>query len=188
MAKSEDRELIERARRGDVGAFERLVGKYQRLGGAVAFGVLHDMELAEDVVQEAFLRAYEALGSLRDPDRFRVWFARLVRHRAIDFRRAERPQAALEDLPAEPARETAGELSEAEEPAARNERRERVLGAIAALPEADRTVLVLKHMDGRSYKEIAEITGDTVAAIESRLFRARRLLRAKLDGSLANDV
>lgn len=188
MTGSEDRDLIERARAGDVEAFERLVRKYSRFGGAIAFGVVRDLDLAEDIVQEAFLRVYESLGTVRDPDRFRGWFASLVRRRAIDASRSRKAHAAIEDLPSEPAHKEEDGVSMAEEPVLRDERRKRVLDAIGALPDADRMVLVLKHMDGLSYKEIAEITGDSIASVESRLFRARRALRERLDGRFPRET
>ena len=80
----EDTENVERVLAGDVDAFENLVRKYNRLGGAVAYGILGDFQLAEDVVQESFMKVFRRLDQLRDPDRFRPWFCGIVRKQAID--------------------------------------------------------------------------------------------------------
>lgn len=184
---SEDRDSVERVLSGETGAFERLVRKYARLAGAIAYGVLGDLDLAEDVVQEAFLRAYRGLGTLRDPSRFRVWLGGIVRRRAIDVLRQETTRRTL-DLEGE---DVAGSVvSSGLPPDARlegEERQRKVAEALAELPEEDRTVLALKHMEGLSYKEIGEITGFTVSAVESRLFRARRALAEKLAPQLRSD-
>ena len=173
-----DRELVSRSIEGDCDAFAGLVAKYNRLGGAIAFGVLGDFDLAEDVVQDAFLRAYRSLERLRDPARFRVWFSGIVRKRAIDVLRQRKVRDAVA-LPAEPVGLPDGAPSPAELLLI-DERREKVLEAIQELPADDRDVVVLKHMEGLSYREISEITNTTVSSVESRLFRARQALKDKL--------
>jgi RNA polymerase sigma-70 factor (ECF subfamily) len=94
----EDKQYVEGVLAGDPGSFERLVEKYNRMGGAIAYGVLGDYQRAEDVVQEAFFKAFRALGKLRDPARFKVWFAEIVRTDAIDKlrRRRERPLSTVD--------------------------------------------------------------------------------------------
>jgi len=217
--RAQDRECVERVLAGESGAFEELVRKYHRLGGAIAFGVLGDFQLAEDVVQEAFFSAYRRLESLADPAKFRVWFAGIVRKRSIDVLRQRRSaiaRAASLDAGADGpgggagsrnhrggssagsrsgamsiARDARRPDSAAQEPAlerlARSEERRRVLECVGELAEEDRTVIVLKHMDGLSYKEIAEVTGWTVPAIESRLFRARQVLKRRLERLLGGE-
>jgi RNA polymerase sigma-70 factor (ECF subfamily) len=209
--RAEDREYVERALAGEPGAFEELVRKYHRLGGAIAFGVLGDFHLAEDVVQESFLKVFRALESLRDPRKFRVWFAGVVRKQAIDVLRQRRsavvrassldaggasgergdlsPDAAAvgEGLASDARRTESAAAEGALDRVVRLEERRKILECIAELPEEDRTVVVLKHMEGLSYREIAEVTGATVAAVESRLFRARQTLRRKLSRLLKTD-
>ena len=174
----EDREFVEHVLAGETEYFEPLVRKYNRMAGAIAYSVLGDFQAAEDVVQESFLKAFRALGTLRDPDRFRAWLAGVVRRKAIDVKRARRdlPTADLEGHPLLRARSV-------EETTIAEEGRDRILAAIESLPEEDRLVLVLKHMDGLSYREIAEVTGATVSSVESRLFRARRCLKDKLNST-----
>jgi RNA polymerase sigma-70 factor (ECF subfamily) len=187
---AEDRDYIERVLSGETAAFDGLVRKYNRMAGAIAFGITGDFSAAEDIVQEAFFKAYRSLGDLRDQEKFKVWLAGIVRSRAIDFIRRRKTFWALPFSQAFPggveeeeaAASRSGFLTPpVEELYAQEEIREKVLEAIRSLREEDRVVVSLKHMEGLSYREIAEITGTTVGAVESRLFRARHLLRKKLD-------
>ena len=194
---AEDREYIDRVLSGDVAAFDGLVRKYNRMAGAIAFGIVGEFSAADDVVQEALLKAYRDLGKLRDRDKFKVWLAGIVRSRAIDSLRrrkvlptlpfsqafpdgpdTERSQA---DRGVDSSEELEVNSPGAEEQYAQKELREKVLEAIRNLPEDDRVMVTLKHMEGLSYKEIAELVGTTVSAVESRLFRARQDLRKKLE-------
>ena len=202
---AEDREYVERVLAGEPEVFEQLVRKYNRLGGAIAYGVLSDFHLAEDVVQDAFIRAFEALDSLKEPGRFRVWFAGIVKRRSIDvLRQRKNPRIRAASLEAGGA--DAGEggslgstvSSDSRRPeqspddsqldaAVHAERRRQVLECISGLDENDRSIVSLKHMDGLSYREIAELMETSVSAVESRLFRARRVLRKKLAAVLKLD-
>lgn len=190
---SEDREYVERILAGEPEAFESLVRKYNRMAGAIAFGIVGDFHEAEDVVQEAFLKAFRVLHALRDPGKFKAWFCGLVRTKALDALRrrpSHRTAEISEDMAGNLPGGLGGGLSSAasfrmgspvEEEQLREEARQKVLDAIRELPREDRVVVVLKHMEGLSYKEISEITGSSVSSIESRLFRARQALRKKLD-------
>ena len=202
---AEDREYVERVLAGEPEVFEQLVRKYNRLGGAIAYGVLSDFHLAEDVVQDAFIRAFEALDSLKEPGRFRAWFAGIVKRRSIDvLRQRKNPRIRAASLEAGGA--DAGEggslgstvSSDSRRPeqspddsqldaAVHAERRRQVLECISGLDENDRIIVSLKHMDGLSYREIAELMETSVSAVESRLFRARRVLRKKLVAVLKLD-
>ena len=184
---AEDRDLVQRALAGETGAFDGLVRKYNRMAGAIAFAIVGEWATADDVVQESFITAYRGLAGLRDQGKFKVWLAGIVRSRAIDAIRRRR------SCPTTPfGRSFAGGDDDASEDSlpsvagpdnayARREVAEKILEAMGSLPEDDRVVVTLKHMEGLSYKEIADITGSTVAAVESRLFRARKELRRLLE-------
>ena len=171
-------------------AFDRLVRKYNRMAGAIAYAIVGEFNTAEDIVQDAFLKAYRKLGSLRDRDKFKIWFAGIVRSGSIDCLRRRKAQRTLpfsqvfeggaegeERMGPRPV----GSVSPVEELYDRKEIREKVLEAIRTLPQEDRVVVTLKHMEGFSYREISQITGTSTSSVESRLFRARRMLRRKLD-------
>jgi RNA polymerase sigma-70 factor (ECF subfamily) len=184
---SEDLEYVQRILAGESELFESLVRKYNRMAGAIAFGIVGDFHAAEDIVQEAFLKAFRVLHTLRDPGKFKPWFARLVRSKSLDALRRRPSHKPLEVSTEAGDRLQRGEAPRygptAEDDHLREESRRKVLEAVESLSREDRVVLVLKHMEGLSYKEIAEITGSTLSAIESRLFRARQALRKKLDPS-----
>ncbi|MFC1707023.1 RNA polymerase sigma factor [Planctomycetota bacterium] len=176
-----DAELVEAFRSGDQDAFGVLVHRYVRLAGAIAYDILGDYERAADAAQDAFVKAHASLGSLREPARFKGWFYGVVRSVAIDHRRRRR-RGPLSFGAVAGVGEIASASAEPGVGVELAERRERVLAAVARLPEGYREVIVLKYLDERSYVEIAEILGTSVEAVESRLHRARGVLRNKLQG------
>jgi RNA polymerase sigma-70 factor (ECF subfamily) len=173
----EDRELVGRTLQGDREAFERLVEKYEDMAGAIAGAI--GGRASEDLVQDAFLQAFASLRTLRDPRRFRPWLAGIVRAKAIDWLRRKRASPEIRaDVSAVPS-------SRSDRPDDRVEQEETsriVWEAIEDLAEDYREVLVLRHWGRLSYEEIARITGSTVPAVESRLFRARKALKKRLGG------
>ncbi len=178
----DDAECVGRVLSGDTSVFEELVHRYARLAGAIAFGILGDRGLRDDAVQEAFFKAFKSLSTLKDHSKFKSWFVGIVRAAALDMRRKRRVVARLESIPREVGSPpTIGGSSQQELELVRREDCQAVAECLDDLPAEDRLVLVLKHMEGLSYKEIAEITETTTSAVESRLFRARKALRSKLD-------
>lgn len=179
----DDAALVSRAQRGDTKAFELLVARHTRLAGAVALSVVSDYHLAMDVVQESFVKVLSGIGKLEEPGRFRGWLRHIVRTTAIDALRrrkvAGRTGEALPGQDDESAPLPSPDL-QPDDVLAQAELREQVREEIAALPESQREVVMLKYLEGLSYEEIAKLTGLTVSTIESRLFRARRALQDRL--------
>ncbi len=178
----EDRKIVARVLAGEPERFESLVHKYTQLGGAIAFGILGDYQLSEDVVQEAFFKAFRSLPALKDHGKFKVWFSGIVRSTSLDDVRRRQSRG---DLRAR--QRGAPGVSESEAPGSplleaqvQEEQRGKVMETIRQLPEDDRMVIVLKYIEGLSYKEVAELVGTSVSAVESRLFRARQVLKSKL--------
>jgi RNA polymerase sigma-70 factor (ECF subfamily) len=189
---NEDRELVRRVLvDDDREAFGRLVKKYNRMAGAISYGICGDFHAAEDVVQDAFLKAYDSLSMLRDSTRFKYWLAGIVRSKTIDYIRQRKNFWSLPSNTSASSAGVSGGYADRDREAfasesvdelfIREEFRGKILEAIRGLPEKYRLVITLKHMEGLSYKEISEITDSTVSALESRLFRAREALRKKLD-------
>jgi RNA polymerase sigma factor (sigma-70 family) len=169
--------LVSAAQAGDLEAFGQVVVRFQRMAYAVAYSMLGDAHLAEDVAQEAFIEAYTCLPKLREPAAFPGWFRRIVLKRGDRLVRAKGPVLlALDDL---------GEhRSSVPDPAMLAETRElqqRVRQAIDALPEADRLPMLLFYLAGYAQPEIAAIMELPLTTIKKRLFGARRRLRALMD-------
>lgn len=170
-----DARQVERVRRGDAEAFGELVRRHMRRAFSIAYRILEHREDAEDVVQDAFLRALERLDTLERGRPFRPWFYRIVVNRALNFRRA-RTIRRTEPIPEE-ARSEAG-LPERD--AEQAELRRRLQAAAAALPERQRLIVQLSDLEGLTSAEIAEILEISDGTVRWHLHQARRSLRESL--------
>lgn len=176
----DDSELVRRAQAGDGEAFRLLHEAHRDVAFRVAWRLLGNREDALDVVQDGFVRAFAALGSLGDGAGFRAWLLRIVSNRAIDWRRARRLRrmrplhAADDDAPgiAEPA---AVDPPDAE--IQQRELAEAVQHALDRLPDDSRTVLAMYATGQMSYQQIAEALGIPIGTVMSRLYHARRRMR-----------
>ncbi|MFI4946924.1 MAG: RNA polymerase sigma factor [Burkholderiales bacterium] len=169
--------LIARARRGDPSAFEEIVRLYQRRVYGVALRIVRAHDVADDVAQEAFLRAWRSLDRF-DLDRpFGPWVCRIAANLAVNYVRS--PRAREEGLPeghAEAKAKAPGPLG-----ALLDGEATRVLdAALAELPSEQRTVLVMRAVEEMSYAEIAEALGISPGTVMSRLYRAREKLAVAL--------
>ena len=174
-----DEALVRRTLAGDVGAFETLVERHRRVVYRVAARIVGDAE-AEDVAQDAFLRAFHRLSRFRAEASFRSWLLRITHNAALDAvaRRRAEPLEAVEDqeaMPASGARSPADLLEI-------DEKRDRLASKLRLMQPVHRAVLVLRDLEGLSYEEIAQVTGSPLGSVKGRLHRARRelieLLRA----------
>lgn len=173
-----DAELARKALAGDRAAFGELVERHARRVVTLAYAMVRDREKARDLAQEAFLEAFQALSSLREPGRFGAWLAGIARRRCIyAIRRERRAARALAVRASEPRVEPPGP----EGAASRSDEEARLLEALGRLSRRYREVLVLRHFEGKSYAEIAEMLDLTVATVEKRLTRARNKLREALE-------
>ena len=187
MVDSDDSALVERCRAGDLTAFEPLVEKYRQRVWRLAFQVLRDREEAWDVAQEAFVRAYQALGTFRGDSAFYTWLFRIAMNLSQDRvrQRAARGRAfGTERVPDEEWERTLAEDPRGPEApdvsAQRAEKRERIMAALARLPENYRAIIMLSDLEGLSYREIAEVLRIPMGTVMSRLHNARKRLRALL--------
>lgn len=170
-----DGELVERARDGDVNAFEALVDRHRRVALRVAYAVAGDD--AEDAVQDAFVKAYRALGRFRAGSPFRPWVLRIVANEARNRRRSAGRRSALALRVAEPD----GDRAESPEDAAvASEQRLALAAAVAALDDRDREVISLRWFAELSEAEMAAALGVRPGTVKSRLARAMSRLRETL--------
>jgi len=169
------REAAQAARRRE---FEERLAECGPLAYRVARGVLRNDADAEDVAQEALLRAYRKFDRLRDARRFRSWLVRIVFRLALDRARSAKRRELRETEWAYPARRAAPLT--AEELAASSEFQARFDGAMDELPEKLRLVLLLAAMEGHTLEEVAGMLSLPVGTVKSRLFVGRKKLAEKL--------
>jgi len=167
--------IVEQVLAGDVEAFATLVKRYRDRCARYAMHMLGNREDADEVLQDAFVRAYRSLGRCEDPDRFGAWLFRILvnRCRTAGARRARRARTFLAD---EVALLTASE----EHPAEQWAWREEIERALAELRSEQREAFLLKYVEGLGYDEMAELTGIGVSALKMRVMRACDRLRVLL--------
>ena len=158
--------------------FEERLGECGPLAFRVAQGVLRNAADAEDVAQEALLRAYRNFGRLREPARFRGWLVRITFRLALDRWRAARRREKREAEWLQPERRSAAPT--AEDAAASREFQARLERAMEELPEKFRLVLLLAAIEGHTLEEVAAMLGVPTGTVKSRLFFARKRLLEKL--------
>jgi len=184
-AKGSDQLLVERVQQGDKTAFDILVGKYQHKIVKLVGRYVRDQDEAQDVAQDAFIKAYRALPGFRGESAFYTWLYRIAintakNQLAANKRRAENFDLDLQDPDQY---EIQGRLRDGDTPeglALSEEIRETVNQAIEALPEDLRTAIVLREVEGMSYEEIAGAMDCPVGTVRSRIFRAREAIDKRL--------
>jgi RNA polymerase sigma-70 factor (ECF subfamily) len=155
--------------------FETRLAECSSLAFRVALGVLRNREDAEDVAQEAFVRAYRSFAKLRERDRFRAWLVRIAWRIAIDrIRAAKRRERWAREAPDPPAAPNVEDL------AAAQEFERRVSAAVDELPEKLRIVMLLGAIAGHDTREMAALLDLPEGTVKSRLFHARRILAERL--------
>lgn len=183
-----DRKLVERVQKGDKGAFDLLVLKYQHKVVNLVMRYVRDPELSQDIAQEAFIKAYRALPRFRGDSAFYTWLYRIAVNTAKNHLAAlrRRPMDIELDLQDPEQYDLHAKLKETDTPEGitlSNELRETVERAIAALPDDLRMAIVLREFEGMSYEEIAQTMECPVGTVRSRIFRARDAIGKKV-GSL----
>ncbi|MEZ4869059.1 MAG: sigma-70 family RNA polymerase sigma factor [Caldilineaceae bacterium] len=168
--------LVQQAQAGDPAAFAVLVARFQDMAVGYGYSLLGDWGLAEDAAQEAFLNAYLALTQLREPAAFPGWFRRIL------FKQGDRlvrgKQASV--MPLDAAEAVTDPGADLFDHVARDEMRQQVHAAIATLPLHEREVVTLFYIGQHSHKEIAAFLELSITAVKSRLFSARKRLKASI--------
>lgn len=187
-SQSSDKKLVKRVQKGDKGAFDLLVLKYQHKIVNLVMRYVRDPELALDITQEAFIKAYRALPRFRGDSAFYTWMYRIAVNTAKNHLAAQRrrPMNVELDLQDPEQYDLHAKLKETDTPEGvllSNELKDTVERAIAALPEDLRTAIILRELEGMSYEEIAQTMECPVGTVRSRIFRARDAI-SKKTGSL----
>ena len=196
VAREEDRQLLARAQDGDVSAFEALVDAHRDKVYGLALRMTRSDADAAEITQDTFLSAYQHLKDFRGDAAFGSWVHRIAANNALMRLRHRRVAQAAEQELQGPEFTERGSLAEyplsdwsrdAEEKALDAELGTAIQQATDQLPQGYREVFLLKDVDGLSYEQISEVTGDSVPAIKSRLHRARLALREAIDAFYNRD-
>jgi RNA polymerase sigma-70 factor, ECF subfamily len=161
--------------------FEARLVESSTLAFRVAYGVLRHRQDAEDVAQEAFVKAHQNFRQLRDRDRFRAWLVRLTWRLAIDRQRGERRRAAREH-----ADQDAGHVPSVESAFVSNERAAQLWQAIDALPEKLRVVVILAGIQEHDLRDVARLLDLPEGTVKSRMFLARQRLKEHLQWTISD--
>jgi RNA polymerase sigma-70 factor (ECF subfamily) len=181
-----DRQLVERAQRGDKHAFELLVEKYQRKLARLLSRFIRDPAEVEDVTQEAFIKAYRALPAFRGDSAFYTWLYRIGINTAKNYLMAMGRRAPTStEVEAEEAEgfeegEQLRDINTPESLLLSNEIAETVNSTIEQLPEELRTAIQLREIEGMSYEDIAQVMNCPIGTVRSRIFRAREAIAERL--------
>ncbi len=176
MTAPSDGELVRKVLAGEVESYRHLVERYRPEFARYAVAMLDgNRDDAADALQEAFIRAYNSLPSCRAPDRFKAWLFRIVSNECHNARKRRRGHLSLDRA-----------VDHGAEPAARDDTERSEIGevlntALEMLTGEQREAFVLKHVDGRSYSEMADLLGVGEDALKMRVYRARDDLKRKLE-------
>ena len=180
-----DHELVARVQRGDSKAFDLLVRKYQHRIVALIGRYVSDWSECQDVAQEAFLRAYRAMGSFRGDAQFYTWLHRIAVNTAKNHLVANGRRPPTDDIDVADAEQYDSGIrlrdnDTPERELMRQQMEQTVMRAVEALPEELRTAITLREVEGLSYEEIAARMDCPIGTVRSRIFRAREAIAEQL--------
>ncbi len=183
--KENDSELINKAKTGDAKAYEGLLKKYKNSVYNLVYRMVRDVQEAEDLTQEAFIKAFNSLASFNEEYAFSTWLYKIATNNCIDFFRKRKLQTYSLDKPiqykdSEIQHEIPDPDLNPEKSILARERSNMIQEAIQTLPEKYYTAIVLRHNDEKSYEEIAEILDLPLGTVKARIFRAREMLNKVL--------
>ncbi len=184
----DEKQLVRLAQQGSQGAFEELVAKYQSKVFSMALSFIRNREAADDAAQEVFLKAYLALPKFHLKSEFGTWLYRIAINHVRDVlrKRGRAKEVSLEDVREIPAADE-NTLEQAEVERETEARKGLVQRFVQGLPEKYRTILTLRDIQGLPYDEISRVLRLSPGTVDSRLHRARKMLRHKLAPHLSQE-
>jgi RNA polymerase sigma-70 factor (ECF subfamily) len=173
---ADERDLLNQAREGDHHAYRTLVERHMKGAYDVAHSFVHDHDAAEDIVQEAFVRAYSGLRTFRGEAQFNTWLYRIVVNISLNRVKMERRKAEREI----PILRASALVATQEDPGHTAELQAHLERALHELPTLQRAVLILRHLDGMSTREVSAILQCSEGTVKTHLFRGMEKMRKKL--------
>lgn len=181
MTDADDQHLLNEAKQGNRHAFGRLVDRHMKRTYGVALRFVNDRHLAEEIVQEAFVKAYQAIGSFRGEAEFTTWLYRIVVNLSLNAVKANKHRNVPLDNPG------ALSLTLVNQPAEDSVRTDLIRKALTDLPALQQKVVVLRHLEGHSTREVSKILRCSEGTVKTHLFRGLKKLRLKL-GFLREEI
>ena len=179
----DEAKLIEAAQNGNKQAFGLLIRLHQKRLFRFIYGLLGTFDTAEDIVQEAFIKAYQALDTFRPGNPFYPWLSRIARNLAFNHYHREEKKESLDNLTEkgfDPENTDLGPMDKLME----KQNQKRFYKAVVALPATYRAVFVMRHFEDMNYADIASYLKIPPGTVDSRLYRARKMLMEKLQDLL----
>jgi RNA polymerase sigma-70 factor (ECF subfamily) len=190
--KENDSDLISRAKSGDSKSYDKLLKKYKNSVYSLVLRMVRNSQEAEDLTQEAFIKAFNSLASFNEEYAFSTWLYKIASNNCIDFFRKRKLQTYSLDKPiqykdSEIQHEIPDPDLNPEKSIMATERNKLIKEAINKLPEKYYRAIVLRHTEEKSYEEISEILGLPLGTVKARIFRAREMLNKALKDSIKYD-
>lgn len=179
-----DAELVSRCINGDSSAFEEIVTKYKKLVYSVVYKMIPDKEEVNDVSQEVFIRLYKSIDKYNPEYKMSTWIVKITTNLCLDtLRKKKQDTLTLDDA--------IGVRSGADTPEEvliKNQRALLIKNAVDELPDKYKILITLFHNNGMSYEEMTKVLNEPMSIIKNRLYRARLMLKQKLDGARKEEV
>lgn len=175
-----EQELIDKSKKGDLLAFERLMNQYSKQVFNILLRLLGNREDAQDLSQEVFVRVYKKLHTYKSDSQFYTWLYRVAINAGKDYLKKKKWDYSLEPLGDKAFSFSKDHATNPEASVINNEKKELILRALMELSLEQRSIIILRDIQGFSYEEISEILGIAVGTVKSRISRSRKILREKL--------
>jgi RNA polymerase sigma-70 factor (ECF subfamily) len=184
----EENRLVELSKKGDEEAFGTLVNRYKKKVFNLAYSFTKDRETADDLAQEVFIKVYYALDKFRFQSGFGTWLYRIaVNHTKDHLRKRKKEKFISFDVLGREPSQADNEIQKKEKAQELADRKKLLYRAMKSLPEKHRVILTLRDIQGHSYEEIADILKLSQGTVDSRLHRARKMLRKKIEPFLSQE-
>tara|TARA_B100001750_G_C15499748_1_gene596394 strand:- start:16 stop:636 length:621 start_codon:yes stop_codon:yes gene_type:complete len=190
--KDKDLVLVRRLKRGDYKAFDLLLLKYQSRVVGLALKFVKDLQIAEDIAQESFLKAYKSINSFREESAFYTWIYRITVNTSKNYLTSKNRKKELSESDINKLEDSEDIFdipggSSPEEILSANNLREVIMESLTNLPEDIRTAISLREFEGLTYEEISEVLDCPIGTVRSRIFRGREIMQERISPILNQD-